>query len=195
MYRVSTNISKEKFARIISGNKGYIPSKVRRALQEDKKSKLLFKKSVRRDEALYTIKYLMKKGLLTSSKGAYKLVQTAAREQWKEEQKKKEEKKAEAKKQKQGEGEEGAERQRHIEGAIRRDILQELMEKGWEEKEDGTDRGPLARPSVAEEAEQERQKREERFTSDLEKKEESSRPKSATRRGPELPELPDIDIG
>ena len=104
MYRVSTNISKEKFQSMISENKSYVPSQVRRALQEGRKSNLLFKKSVRKDEALAAMKYLIKQGVISGYKSPHKLVRTAAREQWKEEQKKKEEKKEkkQAKKEKKG---------------------------------------------------------------------------------------------
>ena len=44
MYRVSTNISKEKFERMLSGNKGYLSSKVKRALRDSKSHKILDKK-------------------------------------------------------------------------------------------------------------------------------------------------------
>lgn len=105
MYRVSTNISKEKFEKMISGNKGYIPSETLRALQEGKKGDLLYKKSVKKEEALEVIQYLAKKGLIPLTRSSYKLVQAALEEQQKEEQKKKDEKKTKLKKQKQTEEE------------------------------------------------------------------------------------------
>lgn len=100
MYRVSTNISKEKFEKMISGNKSYVPSETLRALQESKKGDLLYKKSVRKEEALAVLQYLAKKGLIPMMRSPHKLVQAAVEEQQKEEQKKKDEEQTKLKNQK-----------------------------------------------------------------------------------------------
>jgi len=101
MYRVSTNIPKEKFEKMISGNKNYVPSETLRALKENKKSNVLYKKSVGKDEALDILRYLAEKGLIPLTRSPYKIVQAAIREQKKEGQKKKDEKKTRPEKQKQ----------------------------------------------------------------------------------------------
>lgn len=94
VYRVSTNISKEKFESMISGGKSYVPVAVSRAIKDAKKGDLLNKKSLSKDEAFDAIKYLVEQKLIKTSKTPFKIVRTAAREQWKDEQKAKAEEEA-----------------------------------------------------------------------------------------------------
>lgn len=202
MYRVSTNISKEKFEKMISGNKSYIPSETLRALQENKKGDLLYKKSVKKEEALEVLQYLAKKGLIPMVRSPYKLVQAALEEQQKEEQKKKDEEKTKLEKQKQAEEEKEKTTDDSISperaGAyIAMERADELLEEDRGESKIQFDRrSPSNR--LLDELDREKEIRDTKTATEREKMEKYHSKKNSRRQKPELVDmskLHDLDIG
>ncbi|MFA6255407.1 MAG: hypothetical protein WC675_05270 [Patescibacteria group bacterium] len=204
MYRVSTNISKEKFEKMISGNKGYIPSETLRALQENKKGDLLYKKSVKKEEALEVIQYLAKKGLIPMTRSPYKLVQAALEEQQKEEQKKQDEEKTKLKKQKQAEEEKAKEEAMTKSMSPARAKAYIAMERGeellaedrGESKIQYDQRSPSNR--LLDELDREKETRDTKAAKEKEGVEKYYSKKDSRRRKPDLVDmskLHDMDIG
>ncbi len=204
MYRVSTNISKEKFEKMISGNKNYIPSETLRALQESKKGDLLYKKSVKKEEALAVIQYLAKKGLIPLTRSPYKLVQAALEEQQEEEQKKKDEEKTKLKKQKQAEEEKIKEKAaaqgispKRARAYIAMERSNELLAEDRGESKIRYDRrSPSNR--ILEELDQAKETRDTKAAKEKEKVEKYYSKKDSRRQKPDLVDmskLHDMDIG
>jgi len=196
MYRVSTNISQEKFKGMLAGRKKYIPSEVYRALRESRKGDLLHKKSLRKDEALKAIKYLMEKGLIKGGKSSYQLVQVASRQQYQEGQKKKAEEEKENKiaKQKKAETEEGK-KAKHRAAALRVDIARDQM--AIEQGKNPYDPRTAIGKSLAQEIKEEEEARKEKVETDLKRKEgtythEAKRPKN--QQLVDIDKLPNMDI-
>lgn len=206
MYRISTKISKEKFERMLSGRKTYLSRDARRALKEGGKSRLLNRKSVRKDEALAAVKLLMEKGLLSGYKSASKLYQKAGKEQWEEEKKEKEEKEKEEKeeeketKKAKKEGALAAEKKKHIRYNIARDITRELMA---EERENDPLRHRLENirgKRIGDEIQEEQEQREKTAAEEKEKSKElynplnPQGPNRQTSKPIDINKLPDMDI-
>jgi len=119
-YRVSRNISREKFVGMLAGKKhsSGVPTKIAKALRDAGKSNILTQDSVHPDEAVDIVKYLVKKKLLYGP-NPHALVRRVKKEQDKEdEEEKKKKEEQEAKEKQEKEEAENETRKRHIKGRI-----------------------------------------------------------------------------
>lgn len=203
MYRVSTKISKEKFERMLSGNKAYLPKDVSKALRQAGKGKLLDKKSVHKDDALEAVEFLMKKGLLSSSKNAYKLYQKVGKEQ-SEEEKKKEEEEEEKEEEKIAKKEDVKEekRTRRVRAGIAMDITEELIEEERRINPLGNRLRRKGGERVIDEIEEERQQRDKKSAEEGQKRKEFYNPqnppqnsKKQASKPVDINKISDMDIG
>lgn len=195
MYRVSTKISKEKFERMLSGNKSYVLRKIKRAIGESKHHKILHKKSVRQDEAIEAMEYLIKEGLISKSRNPFRQYDKVNIEQQKEEKKAKEKKEqTEEEKKAKKKAEEEAEKQKHIKANIRIDFDEEVgaMERG-EILLEHDPRSALG-GSVIDKLNEEDEKRNKKVRAEKTKRDKLINPGKTSNKKPTLVDLPDMNI-
>lgn len=176
MEPVPSKISANNFQKMLSGDKSYLPNKIKKELRN---IKLAGNRQVSKERALRAVKHLRNKGLISKYKPASVLYREAAIKQKNDD-----------------EMAEEAERQKHVQVRLKMDLAEEMeaIETGKNPYDPRTALGK----SVAEEIEAEKQKREKKITTERLRRSGIYGKNPNKQQRPELADtdkLLDLDIG
>jgi len=175
----SSKISKNSFKKMISGNKGYLPSKISKELKSAGMSGLLNKNEINKDQAIKAVRHLQKKGQVSKYKNASQMWHDSATEQYELDEMAIQE-----------------EKQRNIRIGIAMDTAEDarLIERGINPYDPKSVMGKSMAQEIAEEQEQ----RAKRSAKDLQKKKSHDNKKKPGISKPQMVDfskISDMDIG